>query len=83
MRSPADARRTSNTLFGAVLVLCVLWTAARIIPDDAADGWLVVRGLIQGPLFAVAVACWGLAFRHRGWADGFEAANTREEAEDA
>lgn len=83
MRSPADARRTSRALFGAVFALGVLWTAARFIPDDAADGWLIVRGLVQGPLFALAVVCMTLAFRHQGWADGFEAARARKETPDA
>jgi len=83
MPSPSAARRTSRRLLGAVLVLCVLWTAARFIPADAADGWLIVRGLVQGPLFALSIVCLCLAVRHRGWADGFEAAHARKETPDA
>lgn len=81
MPDPSAARRTSNIYFIAATVLGVLWTAARFIPDDAADGWLIVRGLVQGPLFALMIVCMCSAVRRRGWADGFEAALSRKESD--
>lgn len=77
-RTPESARRASSIYFVGAIVLGALWTAARIVPDDAADGLLVASGLLLGPSFAAMLVCMALAFRHRGWADGFEAARSQD-----
>jgi hypothetical protein len=81
--SPPLARRRARAYFNAALVFGVLWTASRFVPDDADDWLLVTAGLVRGPGFAAQVLFMLLAFRHRGWADGFEAARSREKADHA
>jgi hypothetical protein len=81
--SPTRARATSSRHFIAAVIFGALWTALRLVPDDASDWLLLAAGLLKGPALAVTLVCMLLAFRHRGWADGFEAARSREKADHA